>query len=429
MQISSSVVLTDVGQRMSQNEDAVQALPAVPLFVVADGTGGTAPARTCLEVLSRKADALVELGRRVASNADTTARLAVGRFFEGALAEAGRAVRDGAAERAAARALEADEDDAPPAQAEAATVVAATVLGRFAYIAHVGNARAYLYRQGRLRCLTIDHTLAMQQLRRGEISVKEFAASPYRKTLTQALGATPSLHPDIAEVQIAPGDVFMLCSDGLHRAVNDREAAKVFAASDGDLDATARGLVALANTAGGKDNISVALFRVDALDAVTDEATAVDVVRALGQVFLFRDLSEAERLLVAPYFEQRTYAAGESLCREGELGDSFFVIVSGTVDVTHGKAQLIELGPGSYAGEIALAREGPRTASLTAREDSEVLILTRARFIEIVRRRPRLGARLVMPLVANVGDRIVDLRSRLHTIGVVIAGGDGDAAL
>lgn len=423
MQISQSVALTDVGQRMSQNEDAVRMLPAVPLFIVADGTGGTGPAPTCLAVLERHAAALGELGRRVATSPDTTARLAVGRFFEDVLGEAGRAVKNAAAARASA-----SEDDGPTgASAEAATLVAGTVMGRFAYIAHVGNARAYLLRQGRLRCLTIDHTLAMQQLRRGEITVKEFAASPYRKTLTQALGATPSVHPDIAEVQIAPGDVFMLCSDGLHRAVTDREMARVLAAGD-DLDAAAARLVALANEAGGKDNISVALFRVETPEEDAGSAP-VDIMRALGQVFLFRDLSEAERLLVAPYFEHRTFDAGAALCREGDIGDSFFVIVSGKVDVTHGPAKLIELGPGSYAGEIALAREGLRTATLTARKTTEALVLTRARFLELIRRRPRLGARLVMPLLANVGDRIVDLRSRLHTIGVVISGADADDAL
>ena len=413
MEILESATLTDRGLRMADNEDGVLERPQVPLFVVADGTGGTAPARVCLEVLGRSAELLASHGAQVAAHPDTAARLAVGRHFEEVFAAAGRAIREEAATRAAA---------------EAAVAVAATVMGPFAFVAHVGNARAYLWRQGRLRCLTVDHTLAQQQLRRGEITAKEFATSPYRKTLTQALGATPSVHPDIAEVQLASGDVFLLCSDGLHRAIPEREIARTLAEHERLADA-ARRLVEAANGAGGKDNISLSLFRIGSGPDEAPAGKAVDVARALGQVFLFKGLSDAERLHVAPYFEQATYEAGATLCVEGELGDSFFLVVSGKVDVTHGQAKLIGLGPGDYAGEIALAREGPRTASLTARKRTQVLILTRARFLELIRRRPRLGARLVMPLLANVGDRIVDLRARLGAVQAVISGGEGDAAL
>lgn len=407
MEIVESTSLTDVGRRMAHNEDAVLALREVPLFVVADGTGGVAPARTSLEVLGRYADALAARGARVAATPDTSTRLAVGRFFEHVLSDAGRRIRADA--------------EARRAPGEAASLVAVTLMGRFAYVAHVGNARAYLFRDGRLRCLTVDHTLAMQQLRRGEITIKEFATSRYRKTLTQALGASPNLSPDVAEIQLAPGDVVLLCSDGLHRPVPDRVIAASLAAAP-DLTAAAADLVARANEAGGKDNVSVALLRLGSPGAAQGAVAAIDVARALGEVFLFKDLSDAERLLVAPYFEHRRFEAGDVLCREGDEGDSFFVMVGGRVEVTHGSARLIELGAGSYAGEISLARRGPRTATLTARSPTEALVLSRDRFLELVRRRPRLGARLVMPLLSSVGERIVDLRERLHTVGRVLSG-------
>jgi len=413
MQIAEAAALSDTGRRMTRNEDAVLERREVPMFVVADGTGGLEPARVCLDVLATHAEALAARGAQVAASPDSGARLAVGRFFEEVFTAAGEAIRKEATARGAA---------------EAAVAVVGTVMGRYAYLAHVGNARGYLWRQGRLRCLTLDHTLAMQQLRRGEISVKEFSTSPYRKTLTQALGVSPTLHPDIAEVQLASDDVFLLCSDGLHRAVSDRDVARILTEAP-SLAVAAQALVDAANGAGGKDNISAVLFRVAPAPEDLAASAPIDVGKALGQVFLFKELSEAERLLIAPYFEQQTFEAGEALCVEGDFGDSFFVVVSGKIDITHGEAKLIELGPGDYAGEIALAREGPRTASLTARRRSQVLILSRVRFLELIRRRPRLGARLVMPLLGNVGDRIVDLRSRLHAISVVIAGGDSDASL
>ncbi len=106
------------------------------------------------------------------------------------------------------------------------------------------------------------------------------------------------------------------------------------------------------------------------------------------------------------------------------------MLVGGRADITHGKAKLIEIGPGGYAGEISLARRGPRTAPIMALEPTIALVLSRDRFLELIRRRPALGAKLMMPLLQNVGDRVVDLHTRLHAVGKVMSGAnEGDATL
>lgn len=419
----AGVERTDLGRRMTENEDASLVLADTPLWAISDASGARWPAEMTLDTLAKDAKALREFQTRVARSGDSSSRLAVGHFFEAVINRASEALRDEVHRRGDRRAT--------------ATIVALTLMGPFAYVAHVGDARAYLWRDRKLRCITTDHTLAMLQLKRGELTPETYAQSPFRKTLTQAIGVTNDLRPDIAEIRVAPGDLMLLCSDGLHRMVSDRRIAEILV-RDVPLEAKVEALIASANEAGGKDNITVQLIPVEGVGPAPDEGTTkrerIDVAKVLGKCFLFENLSENERLLITPYFEYQTYAQNDLICREGAEGDSLFVIVAGKARVTYRRAHLVDLGPGGYAGEIALARVGPRTATIVAAQPTTVLTLTRARFFEIVQRRPSLGVQLAVPLLENVGKRIVDLGTRFQTIAQVMAGdkavtsrGDGGA--
>lgn len=414
--VAGSATASDLGRRMQTNEDAALALAGVPLFAIADGSGALWPAGLTLRALSDEAKHLGEYQSKVATEHDTSSRLAVGHFFESVLNNASRVVKEEMGRRAEGRV--------------AAAAVALTLMGPFAYVAHVGDSRAYLFRDRKIRCLTTDHTLAMAQLKRGEITPEDYVNSPYKKTLTQAIGVTPELRPDIAEVRIADGDLILLCSDGLHRMVPDKRIAEILDEGLLSLEARAHKLIAEANEAGGKDNITVHLIAVEGekkkVEPGADQAVArkerVDIARLLGKCFLFEKISEAERLLIAPYFEYQAFDAGDIVCREGDPGDSLYVVVQGKLRVTFQRAHLIDIVPGGWAGEISLAREGPRTATLTSRDKSLVLMLSRARFLEIMRRRPALGSQLALPLLEFVGKRIIDLRHRLARIGDLMAG-------
>jgi len=408
----SVATATDVGLRMTDNEDATLTLPEVPLYALADGSGAKWPATMTLKLLKDEAPHLFEFQTKVAVDLDSASRLAVGHFFEAVFNRAGRLVKDEMGRRDTGRATSA--------------VVALTLMGPFAFVAHVGDARAYLLRDKKLRCLTTDHTLAMLQLKRGKYTAEEYAASPYKKTLTQAIGVTEEIRPDIGEVRIAPGDLLLLCTDGLHRMVPDKRIAEILG-HDGSLDERAARLIEAANEGGGKDNISVQLVPVEA--PATAEALVasprkerVDVASVLGKCFLFQQLTEAERLLIAPYFDYQAYDTGDVVCREGAPGDSLYVVVQGKLRVTYQRAHLIDIGSGGWAGEIALARQGPRTATLTARDRVILLVLSRQRFLEIMRNRPALGTQLALPLVEFLGARVIELRSRLERIARLMHG-------
>lgn len=136
------------------------------------------------------------------------------------------------------------------------TVVAAQISGNVLSIAHVGDSRAYLLRDGQLRQLTQDHSLVGEQVRRGLISPQEAERSELSNVILRALGAEPTVDVDLDEVWVGPGDQVLLCSDGLTRMVEPAEIAQVLQDAAVPQEAAER-LVALANEKGGEDNTTV----------------------------------------------------------------------------------------------------------------------------------------------------------------------------
>jgi protein phosphatase len=141
----------------------------------------------------------------------------------------------------------------------ASTVVALVLSGHRATIGHVGNSRADLVRGGALDRLTDDHSFVAEQVRQGVILAGDVRRHPMRSRISRALGTPQADQMDVGEHEAKTGDLFLLCTDGLHDVVEEAEIAK--AISD-DLDRSAHKLVDLANAAGGPDNITVALCRV-----------------------------------------------------------------------------------------------------------------------------------------------------------------------
>jgi protein phosphatase len=142
------------------------------------------------------------------------------------------------------------------------TVVSLLAVDGRVALAHVGDSRAYLVRGGRIRQLTDDHSVVGELVRRREITESAAREHPHRHVLTRAVGVRREVAPDLAELTSAPGDLFVLCSDGLTGLVRDEEIAA--AANAGiDLDAICAQLVDLANERGGEDNITVVLVRYE----------------------------------------------------------------------------------------------------------------------------------------------------------------------
>lgn len=242
--ILSAAARTDVGLRRSVNEDCFALAPELGLYLVADGMGG----HTAGKLASRLATSgtLATMRRVARVEASLTEKL------RHCVAGANRHVFETA--------------QAKPELAGMGTtlVVLLAGQGRIA-LAHVGDSRAYLIRAGRVRQLTDDHSLVAELVRRREITERDAREHPHRHVLTRALGVRRGVEPDLAELTPAQDDVVVLCSDGLTGHVSDEEIAAAVT-EDGELERVCDRLVALANSRGGEDNITVALVRCDGND-------------------------------------------------------------------------------------------------------------------------------------------------------------------
>ncbi|MCH8813629.1 MAG: serine/threonine-protein phosphatase [Chloroflexi bacterium] len=233
--------LTDLGKKRSSNQDQALAtvLPdGVLLLAVADGVGGAAGGEIAAAV------AVEELAHGFshgAGDGDVKASLL------SAFAQANNRVLATGREIADLEGL-------------ATTLVAALVTGSSAWVASVGDSRAYLYEDARgLLPLTKDHTWTADRVREGKMTLEEAAPSPFSHVITRGIGVADSVEPDLhGPIELPPGSVLLLCSDGLHGPVNDQEIAVTIAA--GPSEDRAKRLIALANSKGGPDNIAVAIF-------------------------------------------------------------------------------------------------------------------------------------------------------------------------
>lgn len=382
---------TDPGARRAHNEDA--ALAEVPLLAVADGMGGPGVGDVAsgivVDVLRSNAELIREQARRVDADRSSRNRLDLGRAMEATFQWAHVEVK------AASARVERP--------AMATTLALAVVTERTAFIAHVGNSRAYLLRGGQLERLTDDHTLAELRRRRGREANPEDAQRLY-----QMVGAGTGFEVDFAEVPVADGDVLLLCTDGLVRALPESEIASIV--GDGNMRSATARLIAAARAAGAPDNLAVALARIE---GGPDRAEIRRVADILRSTFLFRDIGSTGRLAIAPWLEERVVETGEDLMREGEPADVFYVVIEGALDVTREGVPLTTIRNGAHLGELALARPVARSATATAAERTTVWGLSRDSFHSICKRRPELGARLALALLDSVGDRLRDLTERV----------------
>jgi serine/threonine protein phosphatase PrpC len=247
LRVAEQAHLSDTGRQRTANEDSFFA--GAPVFAVADGMGGAQAG----EVASRIAAESFAPAQRGESSPEA--------FLREIAENANRRIHDLAA-----------EDEAHSGMGT--TFTAALLEGDDVSFAHVGDSRAYLFRDGELRLLTSDHSLVEELRRQGKLTSEQAEDHPQRSIITRALGPEREVEVDTMTYRAKPGDVYLLCSDGLTTMVKEDEIGEVLSRSGG-LEAAARELVGRANHAGGRDNITVVAFRVEeAEDRAAGDETA-----------------------------------------------------------------------------------------------------------------------------------------------------------
>ena len=252
LRIVDQAFRTDTGRQRNANEDSL--FVRAPIFVVADGMGGAQAGEVASKAAAEAFD--VELPDEPPE-----------RILRETIAAANREIHGLAR--------------TDPSRAGMGTTITAAIVnaaGEEVGIGHVGDSRAYRLRGGKIERLTRDHSLVEEMRRKGQITEAQAEDHPQRSIITRALGPEPDVEVDVQTVAAAPGDVFLLCSDGLTTMLDDDRIARLLAGAS-SLDAAVRALVDEANRAGGRDNITALAFRLE--DASTP-STAPEGATLIG---------------------------------------------------------------------------------------------------------------------------------------------------
>ncbi|MBM4371081.1 MAG: Stp1/IreP family PP2C-type Ser/Thr phosphatase [Deltaproteobacteria bacterium] len=275
---------THVGQKRDTNQDALLLLPEEDLFVVADGMGGHLSGEVASSMAtSIMKDFFVDSGEDVeitwpfrvggelgyhANRLAVAVKLANLRIFE--TAQSNRQYKS-----------------------MGTTVVGAYLAEGELYVAHVGDSRAYRLRGGAFERLTEDHSLLNDFKKHIRMSPEDEERFPYKNIIVRALGMKDTVDVDLRRMRPVPGDVFLLCSDGLTGEVPDAEIRRVLLEEQNLTRACAR-LIGMANDAGGKDNITVVALRI-----LSDGGSGLALLDREITTELNRDLPSTDELLVA----------------------------------------------------------------------------------------------------------------------------------
>ena len=378
---------TDQGHVRTRNEDAVLVDLELGLAVVCDGMGGHAGG----DVAAALAVATIESSFREHRDSITDAA--------GSQAVAGRlsAVLSGGFRRACRDIYSrATSTEALAGMGCAATAVAFGAT--YGAMAHVGDTRLYLVRNGRAHQLSLDHTLGAELLRQGTIALEDLEQHRYRNVLTRALGTQPSVEVETLVFEVVDGDRLVLCSDGLTNYLPSAEWLADSVASLA-LEEIPDFLTDHALHAGGADNVTVAA--VDVREVATGEtrqarsaALAIDV---LGSSYLFGDLTLAQLTRVFRVCESRRFEPMQPVWNVGDMVESIVIVLSGRLGVDGG-GQHVTLGRGAHLGEAHVLRPRPSRARVVALEPTDALVLSGAALRSLVRGRPWLGVDLLVRL-------------------------------
>jgi len=336
LRISDQAFRTDTGRQRSENEDSL--FVRAPIFVVADGMGG--------------------------AQAGEVASKAAAEAFDRDLPDGppGPVLRETieAANREIHQLARAD-----PSRAGMGTTITAAIVDAGSEevgIGHVGDSRAYRLRDGRLEQLTRDHSLVEEMRRKGQITDAQAEDHPQRSIITRALGPEPDVDVDVQTVPAAPGDVFLLCSDGLTTMVGEERIAAVLSGAASLRDAV-RQLVEEANRAGGRDNITALAFQLE--DAAAPLRDAAGDATLVGAAAREEGLSATEirrRAAAAAARERREQLAARrqrrGLRTAAKLVAAVLVLGAIAFGAWYGNRQAWFLGT-DEAGRVALYRGLP----------------------------------------------------------------------
>jgi len=405
----SFAALTDVGRKREQNEDNYLVDKKLGIYIVCDGMGGHAAG----EVASALAVRIFH--EEVKKEAEMLADFAAGKKgIERVSPRDITNMMEFAVNRASARVhAEAVKDETK--RGMGSTLVALVLAGQQAFVTWVGDSRLYILRARELKQVTEDHNVFNELVKRKKMPREKVEKMAQKNAITRAVGVYEHAEPESIVLDLLDGDRLLLCTDGLYQYFEDNLSALGDRMLQQDLEAATQGLIDASNEAGGSDNITGVLLTIGNADhRDEDRARKLQLKRdLLAKMRLFRPLSDRELLRVLQVTDVIEYADGDTVMRQGETGDELFIVLDGHVKIQRGEAVIATLGQGSHVGEMALVRNQPRSATVKSAGPSELMIIRRRDFFELLRNEHALAVKLLWQFLGVVADRLAETSREL----------------
>ncbi|MCA9648272.1 MAG: protein phosphatase 2C domain-containing protein [Myxococcales bacterium] len=382
--VHHSAAISDTGHRRD-NQDSFLVEDELGLYMVADGVGGHQAGDVASATATRVIRDMVADWRRQKERTREHTGALVHRAIETACATIHRM---------------ASEDRELAGMSTTVTMV--LIDGGTAVMGHVGDSRLYLLREGTLEQISTDHTLAAELYRGGVIAREHVDRHPHSHVLTRNCGTQPSVMVETLLLEIHPGDMLLLCTDGLNPALRPPEHVVDLLDSATDLAGALGQLAERAKASGSRDNITAVAWRRDGGDPSLTRRT----VDALRSVPLFAHLSMADLSHVASVMHPRSYDAGHVVLHRGDRNAALYVVLDGRLrwELPSGHFAYIDRGRGIGTTTLVAARRSP--AELRAETPAHVLVLSCEAFRDLARLRSRLGIDLLTSLADELSDWI-----------------------
>lgn len=389
---------TDVGKVRDHNEDNFLVDKNMNLFVVADGMGGHAAGevasgiavKAMRDIVSQNNDLIeaYEEGSAMVTKKD------VANLLEHAIHKACEEIYAIGTRESEKRGM-------------GTTLSALLIINRDGFLAHVGDSRIYLQRGNRVIQLSEDHSLINELIKRGKLTAATAQDSPYKNAVTRAVGVYESVEVDTMDFDVLPGDQFLLATDGLTGYLKNEEIPRLMLVEKNIKEIPAA-LIDLANSRGGKDNITCIVVRM-----VDHEGKAAELnreidrrIEVIKRMPIFKYLTYSELIHIMNSTRILSVEPGQEVVREGDDGDALYIVLEGAVRVHKGEVDLVGLAPGAHFGEMALIDTAPRSASVTAASRGKLLMITRENFFSIIKAEPRMANKLLWSFLQELSTRL-----------------------
>lgn len=382
---------TDVGNVRTVNEDRLFVSDELGLYVVCDGMGGHAAgevaAQIATDVVADTVRASIEASMRERGHAPDHV-------------EAQEILRQ--AIQAASFRISSEGSANLDCAGMGCTLTALQVVGAKAIMAHVGDTRLYLLRDGAVELLSSDHTYAADLVRRGEMTPSVARHHEYSHALTRCVGSQDAVQVDSLVLDLGPEDRFLICSDGLSGHV-DSLSELAFVLGSADPASIPDELIRMANRRGGDDNVTVIAVVMRAPDREMERWLALSEqrssdLRLLRRMEIFREIGFADALRILDRSQVVTCRSGEVVHEPHERAGELCLVLSGSFELSAGSQVLRVLRPGDHIGDTALLVSRSRVTRLVAKQDGRLLTLTAERLHELAQRRPWLGVKILTSL-------------------------------